>query len=140
MALTAGLLVGGLASTVGAQNDPWERTTLSKVRLRDSLITDQEALLNVYRCLFDVDTELVPGGCEMRAPRLEPASPEPFLADPLVRDLRVRDKLIAAQEALLNIYRCQFNVDTQLVPEGCPESESEPVEEPFTLTFSWSTG
>lgn len=32
-----------------------------------------------------------------------------------------RDTLIAAQEALLNDYRCLFNVDTQLVPNGCPQ-------------------
>ena len=32
-----------------------------------------------------------------------------------------RDTLIAAQESLLNDYRCLFDIDTQLVPNGCPE-------------------
>lgn len=32
-----------------------------------------------------------------------------------------RDELIAAQESLLNDYRCRFDIDTQLVPNGCPE-------------------
>ena len=32
-----------------------------------------------------------------------------------------RNTLIAAQESLLNDYRCLFNVDTHLVPNGCPE-------------------
>ena len=32
-----------------------------------------------------------------------------------------RDTLIAAQESLLNDYRCMFDIDTQLVPNGCPE-------------------
>lgn len=31
----------------------------------------------------------------------------------------MRDDLIAAQEKLLNTYRCMFNIDTQLVPGGC---------------------
>lgn len=122
MAVTCGLLAGGLATAAWAQSDSWRQpTTISELRLRDSLITNQEALLNVYRCLFAVDTELVPGGCEMSRPRLDPATPEPFLTDPLIRDLRVRDKLIVAQEDLLNAYRCMFHVDTQLVPDDCPE-------------------
>lgn len=125
VAVTVGLLAGGLASPAGAQADPWQPTTISEIRLRDSLIVNQEALLNVYRCLFDVDTELVPGGCEDGVPRLDPQTPEPFLADPYIRDLRVRDKLVFAQEALLNAYRCMFDIDTQIVPEGCPESETQ---------------
>ena len=36
--------------------------------------------------------------------------------DTLIAD---RDTLIAAQESLLNDYRCQFDIDTQLVPGGC---------------------
>ena len=40
-----------------------------------------------------------------------------------------RDTLIAAQEALLNDYRCLFNVDTQLVPNGCPE-QTQPTSTP----------
>ena len=40
-----------------------------------------------------------------------------------------RDTLIAAQEALLNDYRCLFNVDTQLVPNGCPE-QTQPASTP----------
>jgi len=31
--------------------------------------------------------------------------------------------LIAAQESLLNDYRCLFDIDTQLVPDGCPEPD-----------------
>ena len=33
------------------------------IEVRDSLIVNQEALLNAYRCLFGVDTQIVPGGC-----------------------------------------------------------------------------
>ncbi len=40
-----------------------------------------------------------------------------------------RDTLIAAQESLLNEYRCLFNVDTQLVPNGCPE-QAQPTPTP----------
>ena len=34
-------------------------------------------------------------------------------------DIAVRDGLIASQEALLNAYRCRFEIDTPLVPRGC---------------------
>ncbi|MYL08344.1 MAG: hypothetical protein F4015_02425, partial [Acidimicrobiia bacterium] len=40
-----------------------------------------------------------------------------------------RDTLVAAQESLLNEYRCLFNVDTQLVPNGCPE-QTQPTPTP----------
>lgn len=32
-----------------------------------------------------------------------------------------QETLIVAQESLLNEYRCRFDIDTQLVPNGCPE-------------------
>lgn len=34
-------------------------------------------------------------------------------------DVAVRDDLIAAQETLLNVYRCRFGIDIQEVPGGC---------------------
>ena len=46
--------------------------TAAAVELRDGLIAEQEALLNVYRCLFDIDTELVPSGCADTAQTPEP--------------------------------------------------------------------
>ncbi len=42
----------------------------------------------------------------------------------------MRDSLIAAQEELLNTYRCQFDVDTQLVPGGCQNETAELTPEP----------
>ncbi len=36
-------------------------------------------------------------------------------------DIAVRDNLIAAQESLLNIYRCQFGIDILAVPGGCTD-------------------
>ena len=46
----------------------------------------------------------------------QPHSETPSLAD----EISMRDQLIANQESLLNTYRCQFNIDTQVVPNGCP--------------------
>lgn len=52
---------------------------------------------------------------------------ETFIAD--------RDALIAAQESLLNDYRCLFNVDIQMVPGGCAEStQPTPVTTPEATT------
>ena len=38
---------------------------------------------------------------------------------PLYDEIDARGELIIAQENLLNTYRCLFDVDTQIVPEGC---------------------
>ena len=37
--------------------------TGADVAVRDELIANQESLLNTYRCLFNIDTQIVPGGC-----------------------------------------------------------------------------
>ena len=36
-----------------------------------------------------------------------------------LEEIAVRDRLVAAQESLLNAYRCLFGVDVQVVPGGC---------------------
>ncbi len=46
-----------------------------------------------------------------------------------------RDTLIAAQESLLNGYRCLFDIDTQLVPNGCP-GPAQPTPDPTTTATS----
>ena len=92
-----------------------------EIETRDQLIAAQENLLNSYRCLYDTDTGLVPGGCG-DPDQIEPG---PAPATPTQNDKDARDNLIAAQENLLNIYRCQFDVDTQLVPGGCQNETPE---------------
>ncbi len=99
------------------------------VEVRDRLIADQEALLNVYRCMFGVDVEVVPGGCVGGAPGSPAKDPAPFSGDTTAQDIAVRDNLIANQEALLNVYRCRFRIDMQQVPGGCPEPVNEPDED-----------
>ena len=83
--------------------------------------------MNTYRCLFGVDVQVVPGGCPdpvVVAPGVAPQSPTQH-------DIDVRDGLIQRQEALLNVYRCRFNVDTEIVPGGCPEQgPTEPTSTP----------
>ena len=93
--------------------------TVADIESRDSLIANQEALLNVYRCMFGVDTEIVPGGCADGKPTLPAAVPRPFTGTPTSEGLAARDSLIGSQEALLNVYRCLFDVDTEIVPGGC---------------------
>lgn len=86
---------------------------------RDNLIGAQESLLNAYRCRFRVDTQIVPGGCANGQPINGQLGPAPVPITSSRRDLMERDDLIAAQEALLNDYRCRFRIDTQIVPGGC---------------------
>ncbi|MDE0116216.1 MAG: hypothetical protein OXT07_06320, partial [bacterium] len=98
--------------------------TAQDVAVRDQLIADQEALLSVYRCRFNIDTQLVPTGCLNGNPARPANQPSGFEGTPTAQDVAARDQLIADQEALLNVYRCRFNIDTQLVPTGCaPEPE-----------------
>ena len=103
----------------GAQSAPANLVSTSDITERDNLIDSQESLLNVYRCQFDIDTHIVPGGCSNGAPRA-PRGPVPrFSGFPTTRELLVREQLIAFQESLLNVYRCQFDIDTHIVPQGC---------------------
>lgn len=95
------------------------------VQARDELIFAQESLLNVYRCRFDIDVQIVPGGCVDGVPAKTLLAPEPFAGTATDREIAIRDHLIITQEALLNAYRCQFNIDTQIVPGGCGEDQSE---------------
>ena len=95
--------------------------TAQEVAARDALITAQESLLHRFRCQFDFDTLIVPGGCADGLPSAEPRPPALFAGEPTLEDLAARDELILAQESLLNDYRCRFDVETQLVPNGCPD-------------------
>ena len=99
--------------------------TGADVEARDQLIANQENLLNTYRCLFGVDTQVVPGGC----PNPDTVTPGVSPENPTPQDIEVRDGLIQNQEALLNVYRCRFDVDTQIVPGGCIDGAPAPVVE-----------
>ena len=118
LALVVAAIVVAVAPGASAQ-------TVADVEARDQLIANQENLLNTYRCLFKVDTQVVPGGCpnpDTVTPGVSPESPTP-------QDIKVRDGLIQNQEALLNVYRCRFDVDTQIVPGGCIDGAPAPVVE-----------
>lgn len=112
LALAAGAAVPARASAQPAPGD----AAVEDVVLRDRLIADQENLLNAYRCRFGADTQAVPGGCSDPHTVVPGAAPQ----NPTPGDLAIRDALIRSQEELLNAYRCQHNIDTQLVPTGCP--------------------
>lgn len=66
-------MVGLLVLTFGsarasAQNAPIDEVPQEHVYLRDQLFAARESLLNVYRCQFDIDTHIVPGGHPNSAP------------------------------------------------------------------------
>ncbi|WP_419930291.1 RCC1 domain-containing protein [Candidatus Poriferisocius sp.] len=134
------LAAAALATAVMASGSAAAQQAVSQhnVQVRDQLIANQENLLNTYRCLFGVDVHAVPGGCEDPDSVVVGAAPQ----NPTQGDLDVRDMLIQNQEALLNLYRCQFDVDTQLVPGGCSERapvvtpEAGPVTTPEAVSFT----
>ena len=107
-----GAAVVASASPASAQPDP---ALASQVAERDTLIAAQENLLNAYRCMFQVDLGAVKGG-QCPADEITPGAAP---ADPSVADVEARDNLVAAQENLLNAYRCNHQIDTELVPGGC---------------------
>ena len=121
LALAAAAAVG--AGVAGAQGTTGDGVPLGEVVKRDELIFNQEALLNVYRCLFGVDTQVVPGGCADGAPARPAEQPAPFAGQPTLAAVAVRDHLVESQEALLNVYRCLFGVDVQIVPGGCVDGK-----------------
>ena len=127
------MVLSGLAAAVPTAAAAAAPLT-AEIETRDQLIADQEALLNAYRCMFAVDVAAVPGGCANAAPALPAGEPGPPPPNPTKTDKDARDDLIAAQENLLNTYRCNHNIDTQLVPQGCPEAteDKEVVEKPPT--------
>ena len=89
LALVVAALVAVVAPAATAQ-------TVGDVEARDQLIANQENLLNTYRCLFEVDTEVVPGGC----PNPDTVTPGVSPTNPTPQDIEVRDGLIRNQEAL----------------------------------------
>lgn len=79
--------------------------------------------------MFDIDTEIVPGGCADGSPVVPSVPPVPYTGIPTRADIAERDRLIADQEALLNAYRCRFDIDVGVVPGGCT---STPEPDPST--------
>ena len=113
------LLTASLGGAAAAQGTAEGEVSRADVELRDQLIANQESLLNVYRCMFSIDTQIVPGGCADGRPLMGPLEAKPFQGTPTQGELDARDALITAQESLLNVYRCMFSIDTQIVPFGC---------------------
>ncbi len=124
--LVASLFVGVVAPVSGgaAAQEP---TVLEEINFRNNLIAAQESLLNTYRCLFNIDIGVVPGGCVDGQPATGPIPPDVFEGVPTSSEIEIRDQLVVAQESLLNTYRCLFNVDTEIVPDGCG-SQPDPTE------------
>ena len=116
------VLAVGSAGASG-QDTSASGVTHHDIAVRDGLIADQESLLNAYRCRFGVDTHIVKGGCAQGVPLLGPTAPGVFTGTPTQYALYVRDVLVREQEALLNNYRCMFDIDTQVVPGGCASME-----------------
>ena len=140
MGLLAPLVAG---TSVTAQSPPESSTIHQDISERDELIAAQETLLNAYRCRFEVDAYAVLGGCADGRPLLGPSEPGNFAGNPTQQDIAIRDELVAAQESLLNVYRCRFNIDTQVVPDRCISPPTSPEQNqisasPFTTIASGS--
>ena len=120
-------LIGAACIEAATASAAADSPTVADVQARDRLIAAQEALLNTYRCRFNIDTQVVPGGCLGDQPARSEASPTPFTGTPTSHHIQVRDQLVSSQEALLNAYRCRFNIDTQVVPGGCVGDVPAPV-------------
>ena len=75
LAAAVALALGAAGSSASGQAPDERDARIAELEMlvadRDTLIAAQESLLNDYRCLFSVDTQLVPGGCA------EPPQPTP---------------------------------------------------------------
>ncbi len=121
LAAAIGLVAGCGPSVPGVLTVQTETAVLEEVAIRDELIAAQQSLLNSLRCQFEYETQLVPGGCVNGQPSAGPVKPASFSGVPTRQDLVARDELIRVQEALLNDYRCRFDIDARVVPGGCPD-------------------
>ncbi len=81
LAVAIALVVGMAGSSAGGQAPDSRDAKIAELEMlvadRDALIAAQESLLNDYRCLFDVDTQLVPGGCPGTTQPTPDPTPEP---------------------------------------------------------------
>ena len=130
-ALSVASAVG--AVTASAQDAPANGGLLDEVVLRDELIAAQETLLNNYRCRFGIDVSQVRSGCANGLAAGGSTAPGVFDGVPTLEDVRARDGLIAAQESLLNTYRCRFEFGTHIVSGGCPAQPDQGPSLPIAL-------
>lgn len=54
-------------------------------------------------------------------------------------EIQRRDRLIADQEALLNVYRCRLGADTHLVADGCDPHARETIPDLVLAGDGWDT-
>lgn len=120
------VLLVGIATPASSVATAQDRTILEEVNFRNKLVAAQETLLNTYRCLFDIDVGVVPGGCVDGQPARGPIPSDGFEGVPTAAEIERRDRLVVQQELLLNTYRCLFNVDTEIVPDGCRGEQETP--------------
>ena len=117
------LAFGAITAVSGSASA--QQVSRQDIEAREELIAAQETLLNVYRCLFGVDTQVVPDGCTDGRPTRGPTAAGAFEGTPTLQALELRDRLVADQESLLNVYRCLYNTDTHIVPGGCADQGSQ---------------
>jgi len=132
--------IGAAAAQSGAQSGAQSPPSGADIQIRDRLIADQEALLNVYRCRFGIDAHAVPGGCRGARPARPAREPALFTGPPTPSDLAARDELAAAQEALLNVYRCRFGIDAHAVPGGCTDGAPARIQERVSVAAGPASG
>ena len=97
-----------VVATVLAIAEPASAQSVSQAEIdqRDQLIAAQKALLNDYRCRFDVDTSFVPGGCGAEAPGPTPTPSPPPTPTAEDRDLSPAEvyELVSPSIALVETY------------------------------------
>ncbi|MYH70999.1 MAG: hypothetical protein F4153_00190 [Acidimicrobiia bacterium] len=86
----------------------------------DCLFAERRALLDAYRCRFDIVFRAVSGRCQKEA-AVGPASGPPS-PDGIPSIAVAMEGLVAAQRSLLNAYRCWFGIQLKSVTLGCSDT------------------
>lgn len=86
----------------------------------EGLLAAQQTLFDAYRCRFDIVFRAVSGKCQ-EGPAVDPAPSTPSPAG-VPSIATAMDGLVAAQQSLLNAYRCWFGIQTKAVTVGCSDS------------------
>ena len=94
-ALVVAALFGGVVAPASSMASAQESSILDEINFRNRLVAAQESLLNTYRCLFNIDIGIVPGGCVDGQPAGGPLAPDEFQGVPTASEVEVRDTLVA---------------------------------------------
>ncbi|MCQ3808959.1 MAG: hypothetical protein KTV68_00235 [Acidimicrobiia bacterium] len=108
-ALLMAVLSTGLVQASGRWDNHSRAQLVEEIEARDTLIGAQESLMNVYRCQFGVDVDVVPGGCSNGKPATDSTTPSQPNTDARVPSLTVSQSAAGYRQPCLTTTGCSLD-------------------------------